>query len=142
MQREIIKQEESVDPDYWEKLLRHHYEQQQEDLARNLGKGKRIRKQVNYNDGSQEDRGIRYNQSTNKNMLTLGAYTYHLSCYFSHQTGKTISPTVSPTTLSPQKKETRTLMSEQRVKFISVKTDWLDPQLILILLIDYIYFQL
>uniref|UniRef100_M3ZFU1 Chromodomain helicase DNA binding protein 4a n=1 Tax=Xiphophorus maculatus TaxID=8083 RepID=M3ZFU1_XIPMA len=56
VQREIIKQEESVDPDYWEKLLRHHYEQQQEDLARNLGKGKRIRKQVNYNDGSQEDR--------------------------------------------------------------------------------------
>uniref|UniRef100_A0A8D3CER0 DNA helicase n=1 Tax=Scophthalmus maximus TaxID=52904 RepID=A0A8D3CER0_SCOMX len=58
-EREIIKQEESVDPDYWEKLLRHHYEQQQEDLARNLGKGKRIRKQVNYNDGSQEDRGKR-----------------------------------------------------------------------------------
>ncbi len=48
-----------MDPDYWEKLLRHHYEQQQEDLARNLGKGKRIRKQVNYNDGSQEDRGER-----------------------------------------------------------------------------------
>uniref|UniRef100_A0A2K5J9F5 Chromodomain-helicase-DNA-binding protein 4 n=1 Tax=Colobus angolensis palliatus TaxID=336983 RepID=A0A2K5J9F5_COLAP len=58
VEREIIKQEESVDPDYWEKLLRHHYEQQQEDLARNLGKGKRIRKQVNYNDGSQEDRGV------------------------------------------------------------------------------------
>lgn len=57
VEREIIKQEESVDPDYWEKLLRHHYEQQQEDLARNLGKGKRIRKQANYNDGSQEDRG-------------------------------------------------------------------------------------
>ncbi|XP_037388157.1 chromodomain-helicase-DNA-binding protein 5 isoform X4 [Pygocentrus nattereri] len=55
VQREIIKQEENVDPDYWEKLLRHHYEQQQEDLARNLGKGKRIRKQVNYNDTSQED---------------------------------------------------------------------------------------
>ncbi|XP_059924216.1 chromodomain-helicase-DNA-binding protein 5 [Gadus macrocephalus] len=54
-QREIIKQEENVDPDYWEKLLRHHYEQQQEDLARNLGKGKRIRKQVNYNDATQED---------------------------------------------------------------------------------------
>ncbi|CAB1314904.1 unnamed protein product [Coregonus sp. 'balchen'] len=52
-QREIIKQEENVDPDYWEKLLRHHYEQQQEDLARNLGKGKRIRKQVNYNDTSE-----------------------------------------------------------------------------------------
>ncbi|KAL7983010.1 hypothetical protein Chor_013616 [Crotalus horridus] len=46
IEREIIKQEENVDPDYWEKLLRHHYEQQQEDLARNLGKGKRVRKQV------------------------------------------------------------------------------------------------
>lgn len=62
VEREIIKQEESVDPDYWEKLLRHHYEQQQEDLARNLGKGKRIRKQVNYNDGSQEDRGTNLGQ--------------------------------------------------------------------------------
>uniref|UniRef100_A0A8C1M1C5 Chromodomain helicase DNA binding protein 4a n=1 Tax=Cyprinus carpio TaxID=7962 RepID=A0A8C1M1C5_CYPCA len=72
VQREIIKQEESVDPDYWEKLLRHHYEQQQEDLARNLGKGKRIRKQVNYNDGSQEDRGER---------LLLSLYVNHLFCF-------------------------------------------------------------
>ncbi|XP_019868397.1 chromodomain-helicase-DNA-binding protein Mi-2 homolog isoform X2 [Aethina tumida] len=49
---EIIKQEaENTDPAYWIKLLRHHYEQQQEDLARTLGKGKRVRKQVNYNDG-------------------------------------------------------------------------------------------
>uniref|UniRef100_A0A8D0AGB5 Chromodomain helicase DNA binding protein 4 n=1 Tax=Sander lucioperca TaxID=283035 RepID=A0A8D0AGB5_SANLU len=55
VEREVIKQEESVDPDYWEKLLRHHYEQQQEDLARNLGKGKRTRKPVNYNDDWQED---------------------------------------------------------------------------------------
>ncbi|XP_039355998.1 chromodomain-helicase-DNA-binding protein 3 isoform X7 [Mauremys reevesii] len=55
IEREIIKQEENVDPDYWEKLLRHHYEQQQEDLARNLGKGKRVRKQVNYNDAARED---------------------------------------------------------------------------------------
>ena len=32
---EVIKQEaENTDPAYWEKLLRHHYEQQQEDLAR------------------------------------------------------------------------------------------------------------
>ncbi|TRY92054.1 hypothetical protein DNTS_034076, partial [Danionella cerebrum] len=57
--REEDGEEENVDPDYWEKLLRHHYEQQQEDLARNLGKGKRIRKQVNYNDTSQEDQGGR-----------------------------------------------------------------------------------
>lgn len=49
---EVLKQEaEHADPAYWEKLLRHHYEQQQEDMARTLGKGKRIRKQVNYNDG-------------------------------------------------------------------------------------------
>ncbi|XP_066145603.1 chromodomain-helicase-DNA-binding protein Mi-2 homolog isoform X2 [Euwallacea fornicatus] len=49
---EIIKQEaENTDPAYWIKLLRHHYEQQQEDMARTLGKGKRVRKQVNYNDG-------------------------------------------------------------------------------------------
>lgn len=55
---EILKQEvESADPAYWEKLLRHHYEQQQEDMARTLGKGKRVRKQVNYNDtaGNQDD---------------------------------------------------------------------------------------
>ncbi|XP_048729194.2 chromodomain-helicase-DNA-binding protein 5-like isoform X3 [Ostrea edulis] len=49
---EVLKQEaEHADPAYWEKLLRHHYEQQQEDMSRTLGKGKRIRKQVNYNDG-------------------------------------------------------------------------------------------
>lgn len=45
----MLKQDaESADPAYWEKLLRHHYEQQQEDLARSLGKGKRVRKQVKY----------------------------------------------------------------------------------------------
>jgi chromodomain-helicase-DNA-binding protein 4 len=49
---EIIKQEaENSDPAYWVKLLRHHYEQHQEDLSRTLGKGKRVRKQVNYTDG-------------------------------------------------------------------------------------------
>ena len=48
---EVLKQEaEHADPAYWEKLLRHHYEQQQEDMARQLGKGKRVRKQVNYSD--------------------------------------------------------------------------------------------
>uniref|UniRef100_A0A8D8MGQ8 Chromodomain-helicase-DNA-binding protein Mi-2 homolog n=2 Tax=Culex pipiens TaxID=7175 RepID=A0A8D8MGQ8_CULPI len=49
---EIIKQDaENSDPAYWVKLLRHHYEQQQEDMSRTLGKGKRVRKQVNYTDG-------------------------------------------------------------------------------------------
>uniref|UniRef100_A0A8D2QB32 Chromodomain helicase DNA binding protein 5 n=1 Tax=Zonotrichia albicollis TaxID=44394 RepID=A0A8D2QB32_ZONAL len=70
VEREIIKQEENVDPDYWEKLLRHHYEQQQEDLARNLGKGKRIRKQVNYNDTSQEDQGM---LSDNQSEYSIGS---------------------------------------------------------------------
>lgn len=46
---EVIKQEaENTDPAYWVKLLRHHYEQHQEDISRTLGKGKRVRKQVNY----------------------------------------------------------------------------------------------
>ncbi|GMT16754.1 hypothetical protein PFISCL1PPCAC_8051, partial [Pristionchus fissidentatus] len=48
-EREVIKQDVGeADPDYWEKLLRHHYEQEQETSAQKLGKGKRVRKQVNY----------------------------------------------------------------------------------------------
>ncbi|XP_018083448.2 chromodomain-helicase-DNA-binding protein 5 isoform X3 [Xenopus laevis] len=73
VEREIIKQEENVDPDYWEKLLRHHYEQQQEDLARNLGKGKRIRKQVNYNDASQEDQEWQDDLSDNHSEYSVGS---------------------------------------------------------------------
>uniref|UniRef100_A0ABM5EL19 Chromodomain-helicase-DNA-binding protein 5 isoform X1 n=1 Tax=Pogona vitticeps TaxID=103695 RepID=A0ABM5EL19_9SAUR len=73
VEREIIKQEENVDPDYWEKLLRHHYEQQQEDLARNLGKGKRVRKQVNYNDASQEDQEWRDELSDNQSEYSIGS---------------------------------------------------------------------
>ena len=48
---EVIKEDaaESTDPMFWEKLLRHHYEQHQEDHLRTLGKGKRTRKPVNYN---------------------------------------------------------------------------------------------
>uniref|UniRef100_A0A8C2F8M6 Chromodomain helicase DNA binding protein 4 n=1 Tax=Cyprinus carpio TaxID=7962 RepID=A0A8C2F8M6_CYPCA len=71
--RDIIKQEESVDPDYWEKLLRHHYEQQQEDLARHLGKGKRPRKPVNYNDCSQEDRDWQDDQSDNQSDYSVAS---------------------------------------------------------------------
>lgn len=50
VEREIIKQDDNSDPAYWVKLLRHHYEQHQEDVSRTLGKGKRVRKQVNYTD--------------------------------------------------------------------------------------------
>uniref|UniRef100_A0A8D3E4W3 DNA helicase n=1 Tax=Scophthalmus maximus TaxID=52904 RepID=A0A8D3E4W3_SCOMX len=74
VEREIIKQEENVDPDYWEKLLRHHYEQQQEDLARNLGKGKRIRKQVNYNDTTQEDQEWQDDLSDNQSEYSVGRH--------------------------------------------------------------------
>merc|ERR1719220_2071886 len=51
---EVLKQEaDNTDPAYWEKLLRHHYEQQQEDINRSMGKGMRVRKQVNYGDGGE-----------------------------------------------------------------------------------------
>lgn len=51
IEAEIIKEDsaESTDPLFWEKLLRHHYEQHQEDTVKLLGKGKRQRKPVNYN---------------------------------------------------------------------------------------------
>lgn len=65
-----------MDPDYWEKLLRHHYEQQQEDLARNLGKGKRVRKQVNYNDAAQEDQGMLLQVQ----VLSVCVNVYHQHC--------------------------------------------------------------
>ena len=48
-EKEIISDEFSMDdPTYWEKLLRHHYEQHQEGEYAKMGKGKRIRKAVNY----------------------------------------------------------------------------------------------
>lgn len=51
IEMEVLKEDsaESTDPLFWEKLLRHHYEQHQEDHLRSLGKGKRTRKPVNYN---------------------------------------------------------------------------------------------
>lgn len=53
---QIIKQElDPADPSYWERLLRHHFEQTQEDQSRVLGKGKRIRKQVNYSTTQEEE---------------------------------------------------------------------------------------
>ena len=61
---EILKEqnpEPQSDPDFWERLLRHHYEQQRELEAAKLGKGKRVRKQVNYLDasgGGDMDKGV------------------------------------------------------------------------------------
>ncbi|XP_039299734.1 chromodomain-helicase-DNA-binding protein Mi-2 homolog isoform X2 [Nilaparvata lugens] len=66
---EVIKQEaENTDPAYWVKLLRHHYEQQQEDISRTLGKGKRVRKQVNYNDGGVVDTRENLDSTWQENM--------------------------------------------------------------------------
>ncbi|XP_075237625.1 chromodomain-helicase-DNA-binding protein Mi-2 homolog isoform X3 [Lycorma delicatula] len=70
---EVIKQEaENTDPAYWVKLLRHHYEQQQEDISRTLGKGKRVRKQVkyyvNYNDGGVVDARENIDSSWQENL--------------------------------------------------------------------------
>ena len=64
---EVIKETaEATDSSFWEQLLRHHYEQQQEDVARSLGKGKRVRKQVNYNDAMGNDE-----QAWNNNLSEL-----------------------------------------------------------------------
>lgn len=82
---EILKQDvESADPAYWEKLLRHHYEQQQEDLARTLGKGKRVRKQVNYNDaaGGQEDTNWQDNVSEYNSDFSVPTGKFYFFYFF------------------------------------------------------------
>ncbi len=56
----ITQEVQETDPDYWEKLLRHHYEQEQETQSQKLGKGKRVRKQVNYaSENMQPDWNVR-----------------------------------------------------------------------------------
>ena len=76
---EIIKQEaENTDPAYWEKLLRHHYEQQQEDLARSLGKGKRVRKQVKHF----------YKPMNYLNFSSYSNYVVSLNSCFFHSAGE------------------------------------------------------
>jgi len=48
-EREVIKEQmDKDDPQYWEKLLRNHYEQHQAEEAQAMGKGKRNKKRVNY----------------------------------------------------------------------------------------------
>ena len=63
---EVLKQEaEQADPAYWEKLLRPYWEQHQEDMTKSLGKGKRVRKQVNYNDAGNSQEDHHWQQSNN-----------------------------------------------------------------------------
>jgi len=48
-EREVIKEQmDKDDPQYWEKLLKAHYDQHQAEEAQTMGKGKRVRKQVRY----------------------------------------------------------------------------------------------
>ncbi|PAV85356.1 hypothetical protein WR25_12784 isoform B [Diploscapter pachys] len=66
---EVIKEgDKEPDPDYWEKLLRHHYEQDQETEAQKLGKGKRVRKQVNY---ASENMGQDWNNQMNNAIFSI-----------------------------------------------------------------------
>ncbi|CAD5223983.1 unnamed protein product [Bursaphelenchus okinawaensis] len=47
--KEILEEKpQAEDADYWERLLRHHHENEVEQQAAQLGKGKRVRRQVNY----------------------------------------------------------------------------------------------
>merc|ERR1711956_160383 len=48
----FFNRKRKLDPAYWEKLLRHHYEQHQEDVSKTMGKGKRVRRTVNYGDAA------------------------------------------------------------------------------------------
>merc|ERR1711892_226544 len=45
----------NVDQEYWDKLLRHHYEQHVEEESGKMGKGKRVRRQVQYFQLGQEE---------------------------------------------------------------------------------------
>ena len=55
--REVLMQEESteIQTDYWETLLRSHYETEKDIELASLGKGKRVRKQVQYWNHGVED---------------------------------------------------------------------------------------
>ncbi|XP_065889551.1 chromodomain-helicase-DNA-binding protein 4-like isoform X2 [Dysidea avara] len=79
---EVLKEsvEADNDPTFWEKLLRHHFEQQREMEAAQLGKGKRLRKRVNYLDisienkiqGSDDDAGSMYEGHTSDSYSSGG----------------------------------------------------------------------
>uniref|UniRef100_A0A8R1E8I9 Helicase C-terminal domain-containing protein n=2 Tax=Caenorhabditis japonica TaxID=281687 RepID=A0A8R1E8I9_CAEJA len=73
---EVIKEGDGKepDPDYWEKLLKHHYEQDQEIESQKLGKGKRVRKQINY---ASENMGTDWNKQNNQENDDDDNESYH-----------------------------------------------------------------
>ncbi|XP_054157969.1 chromodomain-helicase-DNA-binding protein 4-like [Oppia nitens] len=63
---------EEPDPQYWEKLLGAHYIQHQENIQRTLGKGKRVRKQVNYSISAEQNEYAN-NESSSSSDYSMGS---------------------------------------------------------------------
>ncbi|KAI7684861.1 hypothetical protein SSS_03217 [Sarcoptes scabiei] len=59
------------DPQYWEKLLGAHFLQYQENLSRSLGKGKRVRKQVNYLDSASGQNEFQNQESSDSSEFSV-----------------------------------------------------------------------
>ena len=82
--------DESQDPHYWEKLLGIHYMQYQDNITKSLGKGKRVRKQVNYMDsatGQNEFQNPDTSESSDFSMPSGKHHSFHLlsmalTCFF------------------------------------------------------------
>lgn len=104
-----------MDPDYWEKLLRHHYEQQQEDLASKLGKGKRNRKPVNYNDAAQEDQG-EGNRCFGRTHTSITSSLLLTRRFVLFQSGTLTSLTTSLNILWAPRRRTTTLTIDLKVR--------------------------
>lgn len=103
------KDEAQNDPHYWEKLLGAHYLQYQENITRSLGKGKRVRKQVNYLDSASGQNDFQNQESSESSDFSVPSGQYsllifryiNLSFAFKHQ--------------QMQVRMMKTLMNDQKV---------------------------
>lgn len=76
------KDETQNDPQYWEKLLGAHYLQYQENLSRSLGKGKRVRKQVNYLDSASGQNEYQNQETSESSDFSIPSGKLSLKLYF------------------------------------------------------------
>lgn len=76
------KDETQNDPHYWEKLLGVHYLQFQENLSRSLGKGKRVRKQVNYLDSASGQNDYQNQESSESSDFSVPSGNIYYYYYF------------------------------------------------------------
>lgn len=76
------KDEAQNDPHYWEKLLGAHYLQYQENISRSLGKGKRVRKQVNYLDSASGQNDFQNQESSESSDFSVPSGQYSLFTHF------------------------------------------------------------